>query len=117
MCQDCLLECRPDRGSLCLDDGAYLLNFKGCVVCGKRSRPNNDDRCEQEEEGGNEECTETTFTHVCSGCGHQVASHYYRETLNVGYVCYLMECSLCGKGSQEKERYRYHHHIIMITSP
>ena len=35
MCRDCVKVEYPRRQRTCLDTGAYVLNFKGCSVCGK----------------------------------------------------------------------------------
>lgn len=105
MCQDCLFEPRPDRGTTCLDDGAYLVNFKGCFICGKRIPPRNINKTEEEDDDEEEQVVETSFHHICE-CGHLIASHFHRET-SAQSVTYLMECFLCGKGVHEKERYRW----------
>eukprot|EP00750_Incisomonas_marina_P003676 INCI13347.1.p1 GENE.INCI13347.1~~INCI13347.1.p1 ORF type:complete len:233 (-),score=47.65 INCI13347.1:477-1175(-) len=36
MCRKCLAEVFPDRGSVCLVSGAYLVNFTACNSCKKR---------------------------------------------------------------------------------
>lgn len=33
MCRECVRSERPDRGSMCLDSGAFFLNFLGCASC------------------------------------------------------------------------------------
>ena len=37
MCRKCVAEEQPDRGTACLDTGAYLANFKACAACGVRA--------------------------------------------------------------------------------
>jgi Churchill protein len=34
MCGECLREKLPERGTMCLETGAYFLNFKACKECG-----------------------------------------------------------------------------------
>lgn len=36
MCRHCVCEVRPERGRVCLDTGAYLINFQQCSQCEKR---------------------------------------------------------------------------------
>lgn len=87
----------------------FFFNLNPGVVCGKRSLPKNINRIDQEEDDDDDEddVLETTYKHTCSDCGHHIASHYYRETFAPENVRYMMECFLCGKGAQEKERYRW----------
>ena len=47
MCLNCLNTARPDRGTVCLDEGAYLVNFKACASCGVRAMPRTAKREEQ----------------------------------------------------------------------
>nr|XP_048271930.1 protein Churchill isoform X2 [Myodes glareolus] len=35
MCGDCVKKEYPNRGSTCLENGSFLLNFTGCAVCNK----------------------------------------------------------------------------------
>ncbi|KAB7497618.1 Protein Churchill [Armadillidium nasatum] len=37
MCELCVKEEFPDRGSFCLESGAYLLNLKECKGCGEKN--------------------------------------------------------------------------------
>mmetsp|Transcript_7796 Transcript_7796/g.14510 ORF Transcript_7796/g.14510 Transcript_7796/m.14510 type:complete len:177 (+) Transcript_7796:81-611(+) len=100
MCKDCLREFRPDRGTMCLDKGQYILNLKGCAKCGARS-PKIIERKVEEEEDEDGDYTETiTFTHICAQCSHEICQHYY--TFEADNKCqeYLMECPLCGRGAQ-----------------
>ena len=77
MCKLCLREICPDRGSLCIESGAYLLNFVKCHGCGKRGSLEVFEREEEEEEEeGGEYNQEITYKHRCS-CGHIVAEHHY----------------------------------------
>lgn len=39
MCQDCLREQLPERGTTVLDAGHYLMNLKACAACSKRDIP------------------------------------------------------------------------------
>jgi|AntAceMinimDraft_5_1070358.scaffolds.fasta_scaffold55780_2 DNA-directed RNA polymerase subunit RPC12/RpoP len=107
MCRECLLEERPDRDTLCLDEGAYVINYKACAQCGLRVQPQVHSRTDEEELlDSDEEELEVNFVHACAGCGHRIAAHYYRELTSVLGVRYLMECLLCGRGAHEKA----HHH-------
>lgn len=104
MCHDCLVEERPDRETVCLDKGHYLLNFKGCKGCGSRGDLVEDQRKvsieEDDSDSENEEYEEeTTFFHKCKKCGHVVCEHFHRFQVNSKTQEWLMECFLCGKGA------------------
>jgi len=95
-----------------------LLNYKECFHCKDRSQlkatsPHTDDQSNEDHDDSNgittvesEEIIE--FTHVCNGCGHVVAAHYYSflvtkkvrpgEEENEIHQEYMMDCVLCGKG-------------------
>ncbi|XP_065844662.1 protein Churchill-like isoform X2 [Oscarella lobularis] len=96
MCRNCLREDCPDRGSVCLESGVYLLNYKGCSQCGERSSVGVSDREETtNEEDGDEE---VNFKHVCESCNHVIAKHEYTFTVTEEYQEYTMNCLLCGYG-------------------
>jgi len=64
MCQDCVVEVRPDRGRTCVDHGAYLLNFKQCAACGVRGRlveAARESEVVEEDDENDLYLTETTF--------------------------------------------------------
>jgi hypothetical protein len=116
MCLNCLNTARPDRGTVCLDEGAYLVNFKACASCGVRAMPRTakreeeatvDSEDETPEGEEPEETEEVQFQHVCSECGHVVASHYYRSVYSTRSQRFLMECMLCGRAADE----RVHHFL------
>ncbi|GBG28822.1 Protein Churchill [Hondaea fermentalgiana] len=50
MCRQCARETLPERGRVCLDSGAYLLNWAGCASCGAKDAPRAADRAVEEEE-------------------------------------------------------------------
>ena len=108
MCRDCLFEVRPRRGSVCLETGAYVLNFRGCVRCGSRQRPRAVAHTREEDEDDDEVSEEITFRHVCAtpGCGHVIAEHFYRYRGDDRLQTYLMECVLCGFGADERPTLR-----------
>jgi len=94
----CLIEERPERGRECMDEGHYILNFKSCAKCGKRDFLKYSDRKVEEEDDGADSEETVTFNHVCE-CGHVVAEHYYSFVVNTNAQELLMECVLCGKGT------------------
>lgn len=106
MCKDCLIEQRPDRNTCCLDEGAYVLNFKACAKCGLRDFPASVGRAEEEmlasDDEDPEETNEVEFKHACKACGHVIAGHFYREVTGTRERRFFMECMLCGKGAQIK---------------
>ena len=110
MCRDCLFEVRPRRGSVCLETGAYVLNFRGCARCGSRQRPRAVAHTREEDEDDDEVSEEITFRHVCAtpGCGHVIAEHFYRYRGDDRLQTYLMECVLCGFGADERPTLRRH---------
>ena len=64
MCRKCVAEEQPDRGTACLDTGAYLANFKACAACGVRATLRATERVEDEDadaggDGGGDEEEET----------------------------------------------------------
>ncbi|KAK7505525.1 hypothetical protein BaRGS_00003270 [Batillaria attramentaria] len=97
MCGDCVKEEFPERESICLENGSYLLNYAGCKNCGARSieiknRVTSDD---EEEEL-------VTYQHICSQCDHVVANHEYSFRVNGEYQEYEMSCMLCGNGEDQR---------------
>lgn len=51
---------------------------------------------------GDTETEIVTFNHVCNGCGAVIAEHYYEFAVTPNKQIYLMDCILCGRGSEEK---------------
>ena len=102
MCKDCMIEMRPDRGTICLESGAYIANLKSCAACGARQMPLVAalENTEEEEDDALEE--EVNFDHVCASCGHVIAHHYYRYHADDAAQTHLMECFLCGRGADER---------------
>ena len=118
MCKECVKEVFPDRGSVVLDDGAYILNLARCAKCAQRSPPRSINRQvvedegkeptvlvlnvtnaeESEHEGANEIIHTTTYTHQCGSCDHIIGEHYHKfQTSDSLEQSYYMECILCGK--------------------
>jgi hypothetical protein len=101
---------------MCLDDGAYVMNFSGCAGCGnkelslksgassKRKRqdspkPNSHHKSSsgsssssEEEEGGEK----VKFNHTCQACNHLVATHVYTLKVENQFQEESMDCLLCG---------------------
>ena len=50
MCIDCLVQVQPERGRLCLESGAYALNFARCSACKQRAGIHSHSRREQEDD-------------------------------------------------------------------
>ncbi|XP_046506866.1 protein Churchill isoform X2 [Equus quagga] len=73
MCGDCVEKEYPNRGTICLENGSFLLNFTGCAVCNKRDFMLITNKSLKEEDG--EEIV--TYDHLCKNCHHVVARHEY----------------------------------------
>ncbi|XP_064390560.1 protein Churchill-like isoform X2 [Halichondria panicea] len=95
MCVKCWKQRMPDRGTTCLEKGAYLMNYVGCHQCQARASIGEKDQTKQEEENGDEVIT---FTHVCTECEHEIAAHTYQFSIEEEFQEYSMECNLCGHG-------------------
>ncbi|XP_050705270.1 protein Churchill-like [Eriocheir sinensis] len=93
MCEQCVKEEYPDRGTVCLDSGAYLANLAGCQGCGRKDTLKVANKTVGPSEA-NEEVTE--FEHVCGECQHVVARHLHVFWVEDGYQNYTMSCMLCG---------------------
>ncbi|EPY86179.1 protein Churchill-like protein [Camelus ferus] len=73
MCGDCVEKEYPNRGTICLENGSFLLNFTGCAVCSKRDFMLITNKSLKEEDG--EEIV--TYDHLCKNCHHVIARHEY----------------------------------------
>ena len=93
MCGDCVEKEYPNRGTTCLENGSFLLNFAGCAVCSKRDFMLITNRSLKEEDG--EEIV--TYDHLCKNCHHVVARHEYTFSIMDEFQEYTMLCLLCGK--------------------
>ncbi|CAH3182604.1 unnamed protein product [Porites lobata] len=93
MCQDCVKEKHPQRGTICLESGSYLMNFASCIACGRKEPLKITDKSTEEDEDGEELIT---YKHVCPSCDHIVASHEYTFRVEGQYQEYMMTCLLCG---------------------
>ncbi|KAL8619557.1 hypothetical protein ACOMHN_019613 [Nucella lapillus] len=96
MCNECVKEEFPERDTMCLETGSYMLNYKGCAHCGGR-----------EVDIKNRVVTEdvdelVTYQHVCSHCEHVVANHEYTFKVADEYQEYEMSCLLCGNGEDSR---------------
>jgi len=113
MCKNCVNKQYPQRGRLCSESGAYLVNFVGCCVCqgnadvdnrgsstavlkvvGKQTIKNSNEDSDEDESDDKETIR---FEHVCMQCSH-VAKHVHEFWVEDGYQEYRMECLLCGQG-------------------
>ncbi|XP_076067993.1 protein Churchill isoform X2 [Oratosquilla oratoria] len=98
MCKDCVKEEFPDRGSICLDSGAYLANLNGCKLCGRKDRVQVVNKATTQE--GDQEVT--TFQHKCEGCEHLIATHEYCFWVEEDFQYYEMSCLLCGESDDTR---------------
>ncbi|XP_060030807.1 protein Churchill isoform X1 [Erinaceus europaeus] len=73
MCGDCVEKEYPNRGTICLESGSFLLNFTGCAICSKRDFMLITNKSLREEDG--EEIV--TYDHLCKNCHHVIARHEY----------------------------------------
>lgn len=103
MCQDCVKEEYPDRGTLCLDSGAYLANLQGCQGCGHKDTIKSINRSTSNAENSSQEVIE--YDHVCSNCNHVVATHDHRFWVEEDYQYYEMRCMLCGDAEDTRSCY------------
>ncbi len=115
MCKQCVKSPLPDRGSVCCDHGAYLLNLaRQCPNCGARGPWQKEDNCAtegvEEEEKSSDGLVSTTleevktYEHVCSSCGHLICRHEYSfVTDGIEEQRYTMACLLCGRGVDTKK--------------
>lgn len=101
MCKDCVFEEFVDREGMVCEDGAYVLNLKGCAACKKRGMVRNVERTHREDDKGNET---VEFVHVCEWCGHEIARHRYEVAVDEAHHmhCYSMECMLCGSAEDSR---------------
>ncbi|XP_013411167.1 protein Churchill [Lingula anatina] len=106
MCLDCVKEEYPDRETVCIETGSYLMNFAKCAHCNNLGDVKIVNRTEEEEDG--EELI--TYQHVCQECGHIIANHRYSFYVEDDeYQMYEMECLLCGRGEDSRS--------VMPTDP
>uniref|UniRef100_A0A9L0K1W5 Protein Churchill n=1 Tax=Equus asinus TaxID=9793 RepID=A0A9L0K1W5_EQUAS len=80
-------------GTICLENGSFLLNFTGCAVCNKRDFMLITNKSLKEEDG--EEIV--TYDHLCKNCHHVIARHEYTFSIMDEFQEYTMLCLLCGK--------------------
>ncbi|XP_062324253.1 protein Churchill isoform X1 [Osmerus eperlanus] len=73
MCNGCVQKEYPDRGSICLENGSYLMNYLACANCHQRDFVLISNKSTEEEDG--EEIV--TYDHVCKNCEHVIARHEY----------------------------------------
>ena len=108
-------------GRMCLEAGAYLMNYLGCSQCGSSelvTRPVDNTDTESRDSWDTEEedveiVEDIQYSHVCGACGHIIAIHkvssdhhhddvtimlQYKFWLEEGRQEYRMECLLCGIG-------------------
>ena len=111
MCLQCLKQDSPDRGRVCFDTGANMLNLLPCAHCGKLARPRNF-ALEPSSESDNSDSDETDletekkiFQHTCVYCGHIIATHMFTFVIDYRRKIhkYSMYCKLCGKGVDQSQ--------------
>ncbi|XP_055957064.1 protein Churchill-like [Patella vulgata] len=98
MCEGCVREEYPDRGTLCLESGCYMMNYAGCHECQDRSTPKIVNK--KSDEINDEEMI--TFQHVCSKCNHLIGEHEHIFKVSGEYQLYEMSCILCGTGEDQR---------------
>nr|CAY12638.1 churchill zinc finger protein [Platynereis dumerilii] len=98
MCQHCVRKPFPQKDTVCLEGGAYFLNYQHCINCNK----NQELKVQNKEVSDNEEEEVITFQHVCSECGHTIANHEYRFCIQHNFQVYQMSCLLCGHGEHSR---------------
>ncbi|KAK6997599.1 protein Churchill-like isoform X2 [Biomphalaria glabrata] len=89
MCQGCVKEEFPDRESLCVDQGSYMLNFSKCCNCGALDMKIANRSCVDSEQ---EEVI--TYQHVCGSCDHVIAEHEHTFRVEEEFQLYGMSCLL-----------------------
>ncbi|WAR18262.1 CHUR-like protein [Mya arenaria] len=72
MCRSCVKEEYPDRESVCLESGSYMMNYAGCSQCGESSAIVMVNKQTTEDEDGQEVIT---YQHICQSCSHVIANH------------------------------------------
>ncbi|XP_060554801.1 protein Churchill-like [Ruditapes philippinarum] len=99
MCNACVKEEFPDRESICLDNGSYMLNFAGCANCGEKSSITTINRQTSEDDADEEIIT---YQHICQSCSHVVANHEHVFRIEEDYQVYEMLCLLCGRSDDQR---------------
>ena len=116
MCQNCVRERFPDRGTTCLDAGCYVVNFLSCAQCGKREplktsaaitangiAPDEDDDDHDDDNHDDDDEEELVkLEHSCSSCGHVVARHEYSFNVDDSFQNFSMMCLLCGRAEDSR---------------
>ncbi|XP_071540688.1 protein Churchill-like [Panulirus ornatus] len=103
MCQECVKEEYPDRGTICLDSGAYLANLQGCLGCGHKDTLSVVNRTTSSIQDSPQEVIE--YDHVCGNCNHVIATHGHRFWVEDDYQYYEMSCMLCGEAEDTRSCY------------
>ncbi|CAL1526206.1 unnamed protein product [Lymnaea stagnalis] len=97
MCERCVREEYPDRESLCVDQGSYMINFFKCCQCGAQDMTTVNRSCT---DSGDEEII--TYHHVCSQCDHVIAEHEHTFRIEEEFQIYSMSCMLCGSAEDQR---------------
>ncbi|NP_001191620.1 churchill isoform X1 [Aplysia californica] len=97
MCELCVKEEYPDRDTLCVEQGSYMINFVKCSSCGQQGLRTSNRKCNDSEE---EELI--TYEHVCSSCEHVIAQHEYTFKVDGDFQIYEMSCLLCGSAEDQR---------------
>ncbi|BFZ11647.1 hypothetical protein BsWGS_14686 [Bradybaena similaris] len=97
MCERCVREEYPDRESLCVDNGSYMINFLKCCQCGSRDLKMANRSCTEAED---EEVIH--YQHVCVACEHMIAEHEHTFKVDGEFQMYEMSCLLCGSADDQR---------------
>jgi|ERR1711934_1346990 len=97
MCEHCVKEEWPDRDTMCIEQGAYMINFKKCRNCGLQDvKTTNRLCCDNDDEES------ITYQHSCGSCEHIIAEHEYTFKVEGDYQVYEMNCLLCGSAEDQR---------------
>jgi len=99
MCQKCVKEEYPDRGSTCLEEGSYYQNFSRCAECQGQDVLQVENKSIVEDVDGVET---VSYDHICRICRHVVASHSCTFKIEDSYQEYEMSCLLCGSSEDSR---------------
>lgn len=97
MCEGCVREEFPDRDSMCVDSGSYMINFIRCFECQSQDMKIINRNCTDIED---EE--RITYQHACRQCEHIIAEHEHIFRVDKTYQHYEMSCLLCGSADDQR---------------
>eukprot|EP00002_Diphylleia_rotans_P038941 TRINITY_DN891_c0_g1_i4.p1 TRINITY_DN891_c0_g1~~TRINITY_DN891_c0_g1_i4.p1 ORF type:complete len:136 (+),score=20.50 TRINITY_DN891_c0_g1_i4:44-451(+) len=121
MCKSCVATPFPDRGTVCLETGAYVANLAVCVECHKKGMPlrregvvkkpkqsqsqadaDSDSWSDSDADSISDNEELTVYTHLCTHCEHVIAVHKHGFKIKRNYQEYWMDCLLCGHASDSR---------------